>query len=169
MEPSAKTKRGLSRRTVTAGLAAAALASACRMAGVAKAASFPPPTLDRLTLDRFMALSEKLVGVEGLDRRFGARLLEALTADAGTAETLGALVETHLEDGARQESGGATARMAALEQDLRAAWWSGVFASPNGRVVYAYEDALYWRALPYATPAGFCGGDFGAWADPPAG
>lgn len=51
----------------------------------------------------------------------------------------------------------------ALCRQLAAAWYTGI----AGTKLVSYEDALAWKVAGYTAVPGECGGEFGAWADPP--
>ncbi len=50
-----------------------------------------------------------------------------------------------------------------------AAWYSGVSPDPESGEVITYTDALMWQAMSFTKPMGYCGGETGYWAEPPAG
>ena len=49
------------------------------------------------------------------------------------------------------------------------ALYSGMVKTPQGTVVFAYNDALGWRAVPWTKPNAVCGGPTDYWATPPDG
>ena len=49
------------------------------------------------------------------------------------------------------------------------ALYSGTVMTPKGPVVFAYNDALGWRAVPWTKPNAVCGGPTDYWATAPSG
>ena len=48
------------------------------------------------------------------------------------------------------------------------ALYSGAVVTPQGSVVFAYNDALGWRAVPWTKPNAVCGGPTDYWATAPS-
>lgn len=101
----------------------------------------------------FLDLSRKVTGKSDLGEQFADRMLAAFET-AGRSEGVAELI-----DGVDDPQ---------LANDVVAAWYSGVSPDPDSSTVLAYQEALMWRALDYATPMAICGGAMGHWADPPA-
>ena len=135
------------REAILAGVAAAVAA--------AGAGGFPAAALAQagMTADEFLALSERLTGVRGLDPDVARTLLGGFAA-TGQGEGLRALAGGGPED-------------APLADAIVAAWYSGLYASGRGEAVADFEGALVWNALTFTKPFGDCGGATGYWADPP--
>ena len=126
-------------------------------------------------LDGFIALSELVTGSTHLPVRHARRYLDALDraglplapsrlvrlagfADGDGPRTLAALERSDAfgRHGARQAAGA-----------VAAAWWSGMVpVEGGGEHVVTYEDALVWKALPYAEPPSLCLGATTAWSVP---
>ena len=117
------------------------------------AIAFVSPLLRRVgaaqsfSLDDFLTLSSRLTGRRDLDRDGAEILLKALLATPGTAEKL------------RRPD-------AALEREILAAWYTGMYTLRGERRLATHTGALQWRALGMPAP-GTCVDRFGAWADPP--
>lgn len=104
--------------------------------------------------DTFLQLSEKLTGKSDLYPETASRFLEAFRA-VGKASDIEALASG--EDNPD------------LANDIVAAWYSGVSPDPGSDEVVTYTDALMWEAMSFTKPMGYCGGETGYWAEPPAG
>jgi len=110
------------------------------------------------TLDDFMDLSQRLVGVPKLDRDVGAIYLAALNGDADRAGTLAYLVEVNNNP---------TPEMKALAATIIAWWYTGVYQVNGKDRLATHAGALIWSAMKMPAP-GTCAGAFGAWANRPA-
>lgn len=124
----------------------------------ALAAGFPRRALaqDTVTADQFIALSARLTGTDAasLDTTMAAKLLKAFIETArGPGLTLLA-TDTEVDTGT-------------VANDVVAAWYSGVYDTPDGQAVAGFTDALMWNALDFTKPFAYCGGETGYWADPP--
>jgi hypothetical protein len=126
-------------------------------------------------LDGFVQLSKLVTGVDRLPVSLAARYLEALDAaglgmtpsrfvrlagftDRGAPETLAAL---------QRSRAFAAPHGKQVAEAIAAAWWSGMVPTEGGRhAVITYEDALVWKALPYAEPPSLCLGATTAWSTP---
>ena len=134
------------RRSILVGGSALAFAS---FAGWPREAS--AATIDT---DAFVKLSQELTGKSDLYPETAAQFLEAFRA-VGKANDIEAL------------AGGAD--NPELANDIVAAWYSGVSPDPDSDEVITYTDALMWEAMSFTKPMGYCGGETGYWAEPPAG
>ena len=134
------------RRSILVSGSALALASFVGWSGEASAAS--------LDADAFVRLSEKLTGKLDLDADYASEMLKAF-------ETIGKSSDIEaLADGAENPE---------LANDVVVAWYSGVSPDPGADEVITYTDALMWEAMSFTKPMGYCGGETGYWAEPPAG
>jgi hypothetical protein len=140
-------------------------------ADVARGAAAP----HAVELAGFIELSELVTGAEELPVRLAPRYLEALDAAglalppsrllrlAGFTDGRGPVTLAALERSAALRAKGARATVEAVA----AAWWSGMVPTGDGgQRVLAYEQALVWRALPYAAPPSLCLGAVDAWSKP---
>ena len=62
-----------------------------------------------------------------------------------------------------------SAGLADVAQRVVVALYAGTVTTPQGPVVFAYNDALGWRAVPWTKPNAVCGGPTDYWASAPAG
>lgn len=107
-----------------------------------------------VTVEQFLALSQKLTTVSGLDPAVAKTLLGGFLA-TGHGPALAQLIAGAGQDGP-------------LANAIVAAWYSGVYASGAGtQAVATYTDALLWNALSFTKPLGWCGGASGYWAQAP--
>ncbi|MCZ4291866.1 sugar dehydrogenase complex small subunit [Hoeflea alexandrii] len=134
------------RRHVLLGGSAVALAAFAQWPGSASAAELDP--------ENFLALSKQLTRHDDLSSDIATAMLEAFKA-TGKADELSALA-----DGADNQE---------LANAVVAAWYSGVSPDPDSGEVLTYTDALMWQAMSFTKPMGYCGGEMGYWAEPPAG
>jgi hypothetical protein len=137
------------RRDLLAGVAAAI--------AVAGAAGFPRTLYadTAVSPEQFLALSQRLTGVSGLDAAVAKTLLGGFLA-TGNGAALAALVAAARPEGP-------------LADAIVGAWYSGVYDSGGGRqTVATFTDALLWNALSFTKPPSQCGGETGYWARPPA-
>lgn len=112
-----------------------------------------------VSLDQFLSISNRLLGIDDLDRNIAGKFLDGLVA-SGREVVLGRLV-----------SGADTSSDAArnLANDIVASWYSGIYETGQGRAVATYNEAMIWRALGFTKPLGNCGGPTGYWNNPPDG
>lgn len=138
---------GITRRDLLSALAAAF--SAVGVAG------FPPALFaaGEVTVEQFLALSQKLT--------------QASSLDVGIAKTLlGGFLATGNGPALAQLAAGAD-EYGPLADAIVAAWYSGLYDTANGQAVATFDQALVWTALSFTKPFGSCGGETGYWADPP--
>lgn len=135
------------RRAILAGVAGAVLA--------AGAGGFPAAVFAQaeITVDQFLALSERLTGADDLDADIAQTLLGGFLATGHGAD---------LERLVKSDSS-----VPDLANAIVAAWYSGLYQGAGGAAVATYTDALLWTALSFTKPMGYCGGETGYWADPP--
>lgn len=134
------------RRSILVGGSALALASFAGWPRHASAAA--------IDTDAFIKLSQDLTGKPDLDADYASRMLDAFKA-IGKSDDVAALA-----DGSENPE---------LENDIVAAWYSGLSPDPDSNEVITYTDALMWEAMSFTKPMGYCGGETGYWAEPPAG
>lgn len=140
-----------SRRDMIRGLLAGIL-SAAGAVPVAHAAGETPKAAD------FIAFSERLMEVKGLDPGMGADILGAFV-DVGQGEALASLMtQTGPIDAGNT-----------MANAVVAAWYSGLSTRTAGEIVTDFNGALMWDALSFTKPWGSCGGATGYWGDPPSG
>jgi len=107
-----------------------------------------------VTVEQFLALSQKLTNISGLDPAIAKTLLGGFLA-TGNGPALAQVIAGAGQDGP-------------LANAIVAAWYSGVYDSGAGRqAVATYTDALLWNALSFTKPLGWCGGSTGYWAKAP--
>ena len=146
------------------------------MAGGGLLAACSDPA-DRITAsDRlvgFVALSQLVTGVKDLPMQHAAAYQAALedaglpmtptqlAIDVGFARSGGPFTVDELRrSGPFGAPGGEEAARATA-----AAWWSGIVTGADGAArVITYDDALVFRAMPYARPQASCLGETGAWS-----
>lgn len=135
------------RRGLLAGVAAAIAA--------AGAAGFPSALYAQanITLDQFIALSERLTQTHDLDPGVARTLLGGFLA-TGNGAALAQLAKKRDEHGP-------------VANAIVAAWYSGIYETGKGRAVASPERALLWTVLTFTKPPAFCGGETGYWANPP--
>lgn len=133
-------RRPVSRRAFLAALSSTALVCA---AGCATAR--PGPSTADAGLDRFMALSRRLTGVDDLDPELGRLYLAALEA-------------TGVWPG-RDEQAAADA--------IVVAWYTGGVGAGRAATIVTYPGALAWRTLSFTKAPSVCGGGPAAWAVEP--
>ena len=105
-----------------------------------------------IALEKFLTLSPTLTGTDNLDEDIATAMLQAFYARGSTDDV------TALLDGTDTP---------ALENDIVAAWYSGVSPDPDALNVLTYTDARMWDAMTYTKPMGYCGGGMGYRAEPP--
>ncbi|WP_239479965.1 sorbitol dehydrogenase family protein [Actibacterium sp. 188UL27-1] len=137
-------KHRFSRRGFLATVSGAALATASNWPGDVYAQNVAP--------DAFLKLSEAMTGAGGLSDDIASDMLSAFEA-AGKGSDIAALLDGEADR--------------PLENEIVAAWYSGVSPNPDDDTVLTYTDALMWSAMTYTKPLGFCGGGMGYWTEPP--
>jgi hypothetical protein len=148
----------IARRTILKALACAAAVSEAGPAASANAAVTPA---------EFAALSATLTGYPAADPALGARMMAAFATPARRS-ALGHLARIAAATPAAGLDAAIRAnRLDGVANDLVAAWYSGIVASPHGDKLVTYADAKMWAAMNWAKPMGVCGGPFGYWANPP--
>jgi hypothetical protein len=138
---------GTTRREILAGVAAAIAA--------AGTAGFPTSLYAEagLTVDDFLALSERLTGKKPLDAAVAAKLLGGFVA-SGKGDGILQLMRGDEIDGS-------------LSGAIVGAWYSGLYETGWGQAVSDFNGALVWAAMTYTKPWANCGGETGYWADAP--
>lgn len=133
------------------------LASVMAAIAAAGAAGFPAIAHadPELTVDQFLALSEKLTGKQPLDAAVAAKLLGGFVAIGKGDGILGLMRGDDIDD--------------ELSNAIVASWYSGLYDSGWGQAVSDFNGALVWAAMTYTKPWANCGGATGYWADPPTG
>jgi hypothetical protein len=112
-----------------------------------------------VSLDQFLSISNRLLGIDDLDRNTAGKFLDGLLA-SGREVVLGRFVSG-------VDASSETARN--LANDIVASWYSGIYETGHGPAVATYNDAMMWRALGFTKPLGNCGGPTGCWNNPPDG
>lgn len=130
------------RRAVLLSTLAAAMGGWPLMGGTQPLAQAQTPS--QASVNDFLALSAGLTGfaMSELSASVGAMLLQSFQAQA-------------------------TLKGPKLNQEIIAAWYSGIRQTPAGPVVVTHQDALVWRSAAFLHPPGQCGGAFGYWSTPP--
>ena len=145
----------MNRRRLLQGLAALA------------ASGLVPPGMAQ-TPPQMAALSKPLTGFAYEDPAVASAMLRAMTAVFGTQPL------QKIADIASSTPPGALAdalRGAGLESvasQVIVALYSGVVQTSAGPVVFAYDDALAWRAVPWTKPNAVCGGPTDYWSTAPS-
>jgi hypothetical protein len=163
------------------------------MAALATAAGLPLPAVAAVPspIDEFLIVSSKLSGI-ALDKSY-SQMAETiytifhLERRADLHALMRFVIDTP-ED--RIEHGLKSTPFTKTVQDILTAWYTGsiplsakLLADPaiqhlsgklvpaaNGKPtawVFAYDEALAWRACTFTKPSAACGGTFGYWQDPP--
>jgi hypothetical protein len=115
------------------------------------------------------ALSRPLTGFAYDDPAVASEMLRAMTAAFGAQSlsriaTLAASTPVAALGDALRNAG-----LDGVAQRVLVALYSGTVTTPKGPVVFAYTDALGWRAVPWTKANAVCGGPTDYWTDPPAG
>lgn len=113
--------------------------------GIALLGSHSHSAATAISLDEFLALSERLTGRTGLDRKAGRLYLASFLPDIARRGV------SHPE----------------LEQAIILAWYTGVYQTGGKSHVATHSGALVWKAQGTAAP-GTCSGEMGFWSKPPA-
>jgi len=151
---------GVTRRALLQGLAAFA-ASGWMPAGLGQGAA------TAIDAPRFAALSTTLTGFAYKDPALASAMLKALT-DAVGADALAKIAT--LAAVTAPDRLGDELRIAGVDKQAQAvlvALYSGVVTTPKGPVVFTYEQALAWQAVPWTKPNADCGGMTNYWAKAP--
>ena len=111
---------------------------------------------DSVSVEQFVALSDKLTETTGLQASVAESLLRGFLA-AGNGPALAELVKEGTESTSYAE----------VADSLVAAWFTGVYDTGSGQAVATFTDALVWTALTFSKPFGDCGGETGYWSEPP--
>jgi len=115
------------------------------------------------------ALSKPLTSFVYDDPAIASAMLRAMTAAFGAqplqriAGIASSTPQAGLADALR------SAGLEAVAAQAIVALYSGTVTTPQGPVVFAYTDALGWRAVPWTKPNAVCGGPTDYWAAPPSG
>lgn len=142
-------------------------------AGVVLAGCTPYRVSADNELRGFVALSQVVTGVPDLPRRYAPAYLDALESAglemdpkelahaAGYFRSAG----PHTVDGLMRSDAFAEPGAEACARAIAAAWWSGTVTDKAKQTqVITYDDALVFRAMPYARPQAQCLGKTGAWS-----
>ncbi len=109
-----------------------------------------------VSVEQFLALSEKLTETKALDVDIAKTLLGGFLA-TGNGASLAEMVKEEADYTSYTD----------LANAIVAAWYSGVYDSGSGQAVAAFTDALVWDALTFSKPWAECGGETGYWSEPP--
>jgi Membrane bound FAD containing D-sorbitol dehydrogenase len=109
-----------------------------------------------VSVEQFLALSEKLTGTKNLGTDVARTLLGGFLA-TGHGAGLAELVKEGADFTSYTE----------LASAVVAAWYSGLYDSGSGQAVATFTDALVWDALTFTKPWAECGGQTGYWSEPP--
>ena len=145
----------LPRRRLLQGLAALA------------ASGIVPPGLAQVPLQTD-ALSRPLTGFAYDEPSVASAMLRAMTAAFGAlplsriAAIASSTPSAQLGDALRN------AGLDGIAARVIVALYSGAVVTPQGSVVFAYNDALGWRAVPWTKPNAVCGGPTDYWATAPS-
>jgi hypothetical protein len=113
-------------------------------------------------------LSRPLTGFTYDDPAVASAMLRAMTAAFGVQplQRIAAIASSTpaagLSDALRN------AGLADVAQRVIVALYSGTVVTAQGPVVFAYNDALGWRAVPWTKPNAVCGGPTDYWASAPS-
>lgn len=155
MNPGEVPDLGWRRRRLLQGLAALA------------ASGWLPPGFAQ-TGAQFAGLSKAMTGFAYEDAALAASMLKALTSAIGapTLAKIAALASStpanRLADALR------AANLDAPAAKIVVALYSGVVDTPKGPVVFTYNEALAWQAVPWTKPNALCGGQTDYWASAPS-
>ena len=143
------------RRRVLQGLAALA------------ASGLVPPAIAQEPLQAG-ALSRALTGFSYDDPEAAASMLRAMTAAFGAQplQRIAAIASSTPAAGLADALRGAG--LETIANRVIVALYSGTVPTAQGHVVFAYNDALGWRAVPWTKPNAVCGGPTDYWATAPA-
>ncbi|MCC6197808.1 MAG: hypothetical protein IT518_25435 [Burkholderiales bacterium] len=143
------------------------------LAGIAAlvGAGYLPPGLAQTgsaSAGQFTALSKTFTGFAYDDPQLAAALLRALAADVGgaTLSRIAALASSTPADTLTEALRAAKLDTAAAR--VVVALYSGVVQTPKGPIVFTYDQALAWQAVPWTKPNALCGGATDYWASAPA-
>jgi hypothetical protein len=139
------TPTNLTRRGLLSAVSAMSVLSLSQWPGRALAAN--------LDVDAFLALSQRLVGQDGVYEDIAGAMLKAFAATGKEDEVAALAAGESNED---------------LANDIVASWYTGMSPDPDDLQVLTYTEALIWQAMDYTKPMAHCGGGMGYWADPPA-
>jgi hypothetical protein len=114
------------------------------------------------------ALSRPLTGFVFDDPEVASSMLRAMIAAFGAQplQRIAAIASSTSPAGLNDALRGAG--LADVAQRVIVALYSGIVTTPQGPVVFAYNDALGWRAVPWTKPNAVCGGPTDYWATAPA-
>jgi hypothetical protein len=113
-------------------------------------------------------LSRPLTGFAYDDPSLASEMLRAMIAALGAqslrriAAIASSTPAAGLSDALRN------AGLADVAQRVIVALYSGTVVTAQGPVVFAYEEALAWRAVPWTKPNAACGGPTDYWASAPS-
>jgi hypothetical protein len=147
--------KSISRRRLLQGLAALA------------ASGLAPSAVGQSTA-QLASLSKSLTGFVHDDPAVASAMLGAMTAAFGAQplQRIAAIASSTppagLADALR------AAGLESVAQQVIVALYSGTVITRQGPVVFAYTDALGWRAVPWTKPNAVCGGPTDFWASGPA-
>ena len=155
MNPGEVPDFGRRRRRVLQGLAALA------------ASGWLPPGLAQSGA-QFAGLSKTMTGFAYEDPALASSMLKALSSAIG-ASTLAKIATLAASTPAdRLADALRAAKLDAPAAKVVAALYSGVVDTPKGPVVFTYNEALAWQAVPWTKPNALCGGQTDYWSTAPS-
>ena len=150
---------GMTRRELLQGLAALA-ASGLVPAALGQGAG-------ALSAAEFRALSTSMTGFAYGDGEVASAMLHALASSVGGSTLSKIAVLASATPSARLGDALREAQLDAAATKVFVALYSGVVDTPSGPVVFAYDKALAWRAVPWTKPNAECGGETDYWSKAP--
>ena len=131
------------------------------------ASGLVPPGLAQ-ALSEVTALSKPLTGFVYEDSSVTSAMLRAMTAAFGAQPLSRIAAIASSTPSARLGDALRSAGLDAIAARVIVALYSGTVVTPQGTVVFAYNDALGWRAVPWTKPNAVCGGPTDYWATAPS-
>jgi hypothetical protein len=149
----------MQRRRVLQGLAAL-IGAGCFPPALAQSAALSPAQI--------AGLSRGLTGFAYQDPALAASLLRALASSVGAQNLarIAALASSTPPD--RLGDALRDAKLDKIAATVVVALYSGVVETAKGPVIFTYNEALAWQAVPWTKPNALCGGVTDYWSSAPA-
>lgn len=140
--------------------------AACLAMPVTTLAANVPPAEQATLIDQFIAAGSALLGISLEDRDLALPYIVLMRKQFSEAQ-LQAFVAANAPG---KSTSAPNSKTGPIERQAMLLWLTGLSAesAANAVTVVTYARAAVWQAMSFAKPPGWCGGEFGYWADPPA-
>lgn len=136
------------------------------------AVALVPPSLAQgsgVSVAQASAMQKSMLGFVYDDPKLAEQILRALATAVGSKALARVAQIATSTPAADVEAALQAAGLADAAVTILVALASGVVTGPQGPVVFTYNEALAWQAVPWTKPLALCGGQTDYWSSAPEG